>query len=107
MDASTARRLPDEFLGSTGTSIDRTLSLVFRHWRAYPPGGQRQLAQAPGSLLEPLLAQPSGGISDALRDDCARTIGLWEQRKALTLEPTAARPGDQTLPSRPPRVVRF
>src|SRR5436853_3481646 len=103
MDQATARTLPDEFLGSTGTSIQRTLSLVVRHWRSYPLGEQRQLAQALVSLLEPLLHEPRSPVSDALRDDCVRTIRLWEDRKD---RPTRAREVEHP-PARPPRAVKF
>jgi hypothetical protein len=102
MDPSTARTLPDEFLNSTGTSIERTLSLVLRHWRSYPIGEQRQLAQALVSLLDPLLRQPSSTVSDALRDDCFRTIKLWEERKDRPVSVDRRR-----LSARPARAVKF
>src|SRR3989338_7291019 len=85
MDRATARELPEEFLQSGGTSIERALSLVLRHWGSYPPGHQRQLAQALVALLEPLLNAPPRTVPEALREECARVVALWEERWADTV----------------------
>src|SRR2546423_5154624 len=82
MDQSAARELPEEFLRSGGTSIDRALSLVARHWGSFPAGQQRQLAQALIALLEPLLNAPPLTVPEALREECARVVALWEDRWA-------------------------
>jgi hypothetical protein len=78
MDSALVRKLPEEFLSSSGTSIDRTLSVVVRHWGRYPTGHQRQLAQALVALLEPLLHAPPETVPESLREECARTVALWE-----------------------------
>ena len=94
MDHATARHLPEEFLQSPGTSIERALSVVLHHWESYPTGEQRQLAQALVALLEPILTAPPGIVPETLREECARTIGLWEARWA-------------SLRERPKRAVKF
>jgi hypothetical protein len=85
MDSATARELPDEFLQSSGTSIERALSLVVRHWRSYPVGHQRQLAQALIALLEPLLKAPPKSVPESLRQECQRVVAAWEERWAGTV----------------------
>ena len=85
MDRATARDLPEEFLQSGGTSIERALSLVLLHWGSYPSGHQRQLAQAFVALLEPLLNAAPRTVPEALREECARIVALWEERWADTV----------------------
>ena len=121
MDRATARELPEEFLQSGGTSIERALSLVLRYWGSYPPGHQRQLAQALVALLEPLLNAPSRTVPEALREECARIVALWEERWAdtvanvatltkATAEPrtdTSGTRGEQRASAPPQRAVKF
>ncbi|MBI4503021.1 MAG: hypothetical protein HY700_17925 [Gemmatimonadetes bacterium] len=90
MDSATARQLPDAFLQTSGTSIERTLSVVCQYWGSASTGEQRQLAQALLALLDPLLATPQGTVSDALRDECARTVHLWQEGAISTRSGAAA-----------------
>ena len=113
MDQSAARQLPEEFLGLPGTSIDRALSVVLRHWGRYPTGHQRQLAQALVALLEPLLQAPPHSVPEALREECARTVALWERHISTAhlvvqdgRRSQAPAPAD-ALKSRAERVVKF
>src|SRR5215510_916297 len=82
MESTAARKLPEEFLQSRGTPIERALWVVHRHWKNYPAGEQRQLAQALVALLEPLLGAPPDTVPENLREECARMVNLWEERWA-------------------------
>ncbi|MBI4420443.1 MAG: hypothetical protein HY560_06420 [Gemmatimonadetes bacterium] len=77
-EAAVARQLPDEFLGTRGTPIERILRTVYHHWGKYPDGEQRQLAQALLVLLEPLLTAPKGAVPEALRLECEQVVREWE-----------------------------
>src|SRR5260370_23553092 len=115
MDSALARRLPEEFLSSPGTSIDRALSVVLGHWGRYPTGHQRQLAQALVALLEPLLHAPPETVPEALREECARTVALWEKHADAphlavlhaNVSSPAMQPTALALQLRIERVIKF
>lgn len=79
-ESAVARQLPDEFLQTRGTPVERILRTVYHHWGKYPDGEQRQLAQALLGLLEPLLNAPKGAVPEPLRQECERVVREWEVR---------------------------
>jgi hypothetical protein len=107
MDQTTLRRLPEEFQDLPGSSAQRALLLVYRHWGAYPEAEQDQLANILIGVLEPLAASPSTRIPERLRDECERLIHAWEMRAMATDKPPRQGPQAPAIAASPARHLKF
>ena len=69
-DRSRARRLPEEFLASSGSAMDR-LSKVIRHaWPRHPLPIRAAMAEMLLPLLAPLLTSDGMAVTQQVRNDC-------------------------------------